>query len=157
MTVSLHIGHADSPLAQMRFAQSKQNMLWPHGTKAALTSLSPQTMHSRCCDPVTLFDPHKMVPTPFILPFIGFTTPFMLFKPTNALILIPFGCMPLFLQLNEASSESVGLTDAVGDELEPNDCPGVGIDQMFGYKISRYIHFDSFFVWFFLFSFQRKY
>lgn len=135
ITVSLQIGHADSPLAQIRFAQSKQNILWPHGTKAALTSLSPQTMHSRCCEPFTLFEPpHKMVPTPFILPFIEFTTPFILFKPTNWLILMPFGCIPLFLQLNEASNESVGLTDAVGDEVDPNDCPGVGIDQIFGWK-----------------------
>lgn len=134
MTVSLHIGHADSPLAQIRFAQSKQNMLWPHGTRAALTSVELQTIHSRCCGPFTPFDPHKIVPTPFMLPFIAFTTPFILFKPTNVLILMPFACIPLFLQLNEASRESVGLTDAVGDELDPNDCPCVGIDQIFGYK-----------------------
>lgn len=57
----------------------------------------------------------------------------MLFK----LILMPFGCIPLFLQLNEASNESVGLTDAVGDALDPNDCPGVGIDQIFGCIISH--------------------
>lgn len=132
MTVALQYGHAASPLSQIRFAQSKQNILWPHGTKAALTSLSPHTMHSRCCGPLIFFVPHKIVPTPFMLPFMEFTTPFILFKPTNVLMLIAFGCMPLFLQLNEASNESVGLTDAVGDELDPNDCPGVGIDQIFG-------------------------
>lgn len=60
-------------------------------------------------------------------------TPFMLFKPTNWFMLIPFAVIALFLQLNDASNESVGLTDAAGDELEPIKL-GVGIDQIFGCK-----------------------
>lgn len=39
--------------------------------------------------------------------------------------------LPLFLQLKEASNESVGLADAAGDELEPIMF-GAGIDQIFG-------------------------
>lgn len=58
-------------------------------------------------------------------------TPFMLFNPTNVFKLMPLAVNALFLQLNDASRESVGLTDAAGDELEPMRL-GVGIDQMFG-------------------------
>lgn len=80
-----------------------------------------QTIQSRCCADVIFLVPHKIVPTPLfappIFPFIGFTVP--LFNPTSALMLIPFAESPLFLQLNEASNESVGLADAAGDELEP--------------------------------------
>lgn len=57
----------------------------------------------------------------------------MLFKPTNVFKLMPLAFNTLFLQLNDASRDSVGLTDAAGDELEPMRL-GVGIDQMFGYS-----------------------
>lgn len=40
-------GHSGSGCPQMRMAHSMQKRLWPHGTRAAITSLSKHTMHSR--------------------------------------------------------------------------------------------------------------
>lgn len=40
-------GHCGSLDSQTRLAQSRQNKLWPQGTRAPVTSLSPQTTHSR--------------------------------------------------------------------------------------------------------------
>lgn len=42
-----HAGHSGSALPQMRMAHSMQKRLWPQGTRAAITSLSKHTMHSR--------------------------------------------------------------------------------------------------------------
>lgn len=114
------MGQADSPLEQIRFAHSKQNILCPHGTNAADTSLSPHSIHSRCCPA----DCNLELQVTELMPFAAF-------KPTNDAILMPFDISPLFLQLNDANNESVGLTDAAGDELEPMML-GVGIDQIFG-------------------------
>jgi hypothetical protein len=48
ITIWLQTGQRWSPLGpQMRLAQSRQNKLWPQGTRAAVTSLSPHTRHSR--------------------------------------------------------------------------------------------------------------
>lgn len=40
-------GHWGSTRPQMRMAHSMQKRLWPQGTRAAITSLSKHTMHSR--------------------------------------------------------------------------------------------------------------
>lgn len=40
-------GHLGSLLSQIRLAHSIQKRLWPHGTRAAITSLSKQTEQSR--------------------------------------------------------------------------------------------------------------
>lgn len=47
VTALWHTGHCGSVFSQMRLAHSMQKRLWPQGTRAAITSLSKHTMHSR--------------------------------------------------------------------------------------------------------------
>lgn len=47
MTPVWQTGHLGSLLSQIRLAHSIQKRLWPHGTRAAITSLSKQTEQSR--------------------------------------------------------------------------------------------------------------
>lgn len=46
-----HTGHCGSLVSQTRLAHSRQNRLCPQGTSAPVTSLSPQTTHSRLLEP----------------------------------------------------------------------------------------------------------
>lgn len=62
-------------------------------------------------------------------PLALFVRPLML-RPARLMPTMPLDIMPLPLPI-DANNESVGLTDAAGDDREPMML-GVGIDQMFG-------------------------